>query len=122
MQSGEVRSLGLLALKVQTEQGSIMIIPYAKLDQEAIQLNLHEKGDSRTTFVIEIDKKKDIQETVKHIEELVINSPWCSHKTKPKVQILDETGNKIKYEISCQPNVSEGIKKLEMMLNQSFQK
>lgn len=113
---GEIKKLGILTITVKSVQGSDYIIPYAKLNQDTIQLNFREKGEAETRFTLDLDKKLDEKGTVKKIEELIINSAWCSHKSKPKVIFIGEHDGKNQYEISCQPNVNEGAKKLKSML------
>jgi hypothetical protein len=118
--SGEIIKLGILTITIKSGDGSDFIIPYAKLHQDTIQLNFHEKGETETRFMLDLDKKMDEKEMAKAMEELIINSAWCSHKSKPKVILLGEQDGKRQYEVTCHPTVNEGAKKLKAMLQQTF--
>ena len=118
--SGEIMKLGILTITIKSGDGSDFIIPYAKLNQDTILLNFHEKGETETRFMLDLDNNMDEKEMVKTMEELIINSAWCSHKSKPRVILIGEQDGKRQYEVTCQPTVSEGAKKLKAMLLQTF--
>jgi len=117
---GEIKRLGILTITIKTGDGSDFIIPYTKLNQDTIQLNFHKKGETETRFTLDLDKKMDDKEIVDKIEELIINSAWCSHKSKPSVVQIGELDGKSQYEITCQPTVNDGAKKLKAMLLQTL--
>ena len=117
---GEIKKLGILTITIKSGHGSDLVIPYAKLNQDTIQLNFHEKGEAETRFTLDLDGKADDKEVIKRIEELIINSAWCSHKSKPRVILIGEHEGKNQYEITCHPNVHEGAKKIKAMLLKTF--
>lgn len=113
---GEIKKLGFLALGLKADNGSDLIIPYATIDQKEIRLNYLEEGESEARFTIDLDIKYDEQETVEKLIEIINNSAWCSHKSKPTVMVIDENKTTKKYEITFKPNVSDGAKKLKTMI------
>ncbi len=114
---GEIKKLGFLALGLKADNGSDVIIPYANIDQKEIRLNYLEEGESEARFTIDLDAKYDEQETVEKLVEMINNSAWCSHKSKPAVVVIDENKTTKKYEITFKPNVSDGAKKLKIMIS-----
>jgi hypothetical protein len=119
---GEIVRLGILTMTIKMSTGGDLIIPYAKLNQDTIQLNFHEKSETETRFTLELNKKINEKEMVRTMEELIINSAWCSHKSMPKVIMLAEEDGKRQYEITCQPTVNDGAKRIKALLQQTFDK
>jgi hypothetical protein len=115
--NGEIKKLGFLALGLKADNGSDLIIPYSNIDQKEIRLNYLEEGDSEARFTIDLDIKYDEQETIEKLIEIINNSAWCSHKSKPAVMVIDENKTTKKYEITFKPNVSDGAKKLKTMIS-----
>jgi hypothetical protein len=117
--TGEIKRLGLLAMSVSTENGSNIIIPYSKLEQQSVELNFHEKGLAVSRFIIETDEGLNDSEVMEKLMETLMNSAWCSHKSKPEIQMLGVKDKKKQYEVSCSPTGKEGVEKLKALLIQS---
>ncbi len=117
---GIIKSLGLLAMHISGDSGSNIIIPYSKLEQQSIELNFLEKGLSVSSFVVEINTGLSDQELTEKLIEIIMNSAWCSHKSRPSVQILESNNKKKQCEISCSPIGREGLEKVKALLLQSI--
>lgn len=118
---GEIKRAGLFALSIRDENGIDVIIPYAKLDHKEIRLNYWENGDTESSFTLELNSKFDTQETMRKMEELIINSAWCSTRAKPRIQFIGKHNNKEQFEVTCQTITSDGIRKLKMILSQNLE-
>jgi hypothetical protein len=118
--NGIIKKLGLLSVEVKSENGSDFKIPYAQIDQKSIELNIQEKSGGETLIKVALDQKLDDTDAIQKITELVINSPWSSHKSNPIVHIKEsEKGQKI-FDISCVTNGERGTKKLKELIEREF--
>jgi len=120
--TGEIKKTGLLALYIRDDNGIDIIIPYTKVDQKEIRLNYRENGEVESSFTIELNSILNTEDTIEKMEELIINSAWCSTRFKPKVQVMGKNKDKDQFQVICQPNSSDGIKKLKLMLMQNLEK
>ena len=118
---GEVRKTGLLALTIRDENGADMIIPYTKVNQKDIRLNYSKNGNTETSFTVTIKSQLNSNDLSSKMQELIINSAFCSTKHKPKIQVIEEIRNRFQIEVTCQPISGDGIEKLKLMLEQNLE-
>lgn len=117
---GEIQRMGLMSMRIRSENGKNIIIPYSQLDQQTIEFDFHHKGQSAIRFICEIESPASHVEVVDKITEMIMNSVWCSHKMKPQVLLINEQEGKKKYEITCLPNGKDGGEKIKSMLAQLY--
>jgi small-conductance mechanosensitive channel len=117
---GEIQHMGLMSMRIRSENGKNIIIPYSQLNQETIEFDFHQKGQSAIRFIFEIDSPASNADVIEKITEMVMNSLWCSHKNKPQVLLISEQEGKKKYEITCLPNGKDGGEKIKFMLTQLY--
>jgi hypothetical protein len=118
--SGVVKKNRLLYLEVKADNGSDFRIPYSKIDQSSIELNIQEKSGGESIVKVWLDQKWDEDIAVKKIVELVLNSPWSSHKSHPEIHVQEaEKGVKC-YEISCMTHGDQAGRKLKELIEKEL--
>lgn len=117
---GEIQRIGLLSLSFRGDNGKNIIIPYSKLDQQTIEYDFHQKGQSEAKFVLEIDSAAAGSDVMDKMTEMIMNSVWCSHKSKPQIQLISDQDGKKRYEITCLPNGKDSGEKIRAMLMQMY--
>lgn len=117
---GEIHGIGLMSMRIRSENGRNIIVPYSKLDRQPIEFDDHQKGQSTVKFIIEIDPVATDINTTEKLTEIIMNSAWCSHKHKAVVQLLGQHDGKNQYEITCLPNGKDGGENIKTMLRQLY--
>ena len=118
--SGLISKIRLLYIEIQTDDGSTCKLPYAQIDQKSIQLNIQKSTSGESLIKVILDQKLDEKETSEKIQELVINTPWCSHKSVVHVKAkLSEDGSKV-YEVSCKTNSEQGTRRIRELIEKEF--
>jgi hypothetical protein len=117
---GEIKKVGMLSLKIKSKEGGDLIIPYTKLQQESIRLNLLEESDADSKFMISVNTDLNEEQAAKKIEELIINSAWSSYKSKPVIELIDQDDLTKRFEITCRPSIQDGTRKIRQTLLQYF--
>jgi len=118
--TGDIRKVGVLALKIKDDNGTDLIIPYSSIQQQDISLNYRESGESESKFTIELENIRDEKKAVDKIEELIENSVWNHHSFKPQVRVKAHTNKKILFEIICLPINNQGVAKLKLIILQNL--
>ena len=98
---GTIKQPNLLYIEIKGDNGNDYKVPYSQIDQKSLALDFQDSSGGESLVSIELDRNLDPDETAKKIAELTINSPWCSHKSMPKVSISQNEQGRIIYEISC---------------------
>ena len=117
---GVVKRMGLLLLEVKAENGSDYKIPYAQIDQKSIELNFQEKSGGESMFTVLLDTRLSETRTVHKLTELIINSPWSSHKSLPIIKISEAENDLKSYEISCVTIGEGGMNQLKALIQKEF--
>jgi len=118
--TGVIRKMTLLFIEVQAENGSNCKIPYSQIDQKSIELNIQEKRGGESLFSVDLNEDLNEATTSRKIAELIINSPWCSHKSNPLVTVKEAKKGLKTYEISCITNRDSGTRKLKELIEKNF--
>lgn len=117
---GVVKKIKLLFMEVQTEEGSTCKIPYAQIDQKSIELNIQESRGGESLIKVKLDQQLNESDTARKINELVINSPWCSHKSQVRIHVKETEHGLKSYEISCKTNSEHGSKRIKELIERTF--
>ncbi len=117
---GVVKKLGTLVMEVKSENGSDFKIPYSKIDQKSIELNIKETSGGESTFTIEMDKSVDENDATQKLTELILNSPWSSYKSYPDIKVLDDKNNLKTYEISFVSNGKNSARQLKELIEKEI--
>lgn len=117
---GVVKKLGTLVMEVKSENGSDFKIPYSKIDQKSIELNIQEKSGGESTFTIELDKDVDETDACQKLTELILNSPWSSYKSTPDIKVVDDKNNLKTYEISFVSNGKNSSRQLRELIEKEI--
>ena len=114
--NGVIRKVRLLYLEIKSDAGGDYKIPFSQIDQKSLQLNILEKGSGESIITVELDAALDESSVAQRILELVINSPWSSHKSSPIVTVLNDENGLKTYEIACMLNGDDSGRKLRELI------
>jgi len=117
---GVVKKLGTLVMEVKSDNGSDFKIPYSKIDQKSIELNIQEKIGGESTFTIELDKSINENTAIQKFTELILNAPWSSYKSIPNIKVLDVNNNIKTYEISFVSNGKNSSRQLKELIEKEI--
>ena len=107
-------------MELQTDQGSTCKIPYAQIDQKSVELNIQESRGGESLIKVNLDQQLNESDTTRKVNELVVNSPWCSHKSPVHI-LVKEAGKDVKtYEISCKTNSEHGSRLIKELIEKEF--
>ena len=96
--AGEIRSMHLTGIQIRTDDGHLIRIPYARLNQEVI-LELSHAGSYEEHLVqIWVYNTISRAEAEKQIYETIINSPWSILKENPSVHFIKQDENENVFE------------------------
>lgn len=118
--SGLLRNVGVLLLEIKTENGSYTKVPYSQIDQKTIVLNFEEKSGGEVVFKIVLASKLDERDVKNKISQMILNSPWSSYKSLPRINVSMTDVDHKSYEISCVSTVENGGIKLVEMVKKEF--
>ena len=119
--SGIIKKLGLLSIELKSDNGSDFKVPYAQIDQKTIELNIQEKSGGENIIKVKLANTLNEETAIRKINELVINSPWSTHKSNPTVVVSEVENGEKTYEISCITNGVNGGKKLKELVEKEFE-
>lgn len=107
-------------MEVQTDEGSTCKIPYAQIDQKSLELNIQESRGGESLIKVNLDQQLNESDTTRKINELVINSPWCSHKTQLRIHVKENENGFKCYEISCMTHGDQSGRKLKELIEKEL--
>ena len=110
----------MLFLEIQTDEGSTCKLPYNQIDQHSIELNFQKSKSGESLIKVVLDCQLDEDKTLKKIHELVINTPWCSHKSEIRINAKPVDDKYKVYEISCKTNSEQGNKRIKELVEKEF--
>ena len=120
--SGTVKRTDLLYIEIKADNGTDYKVPYSQIDQKSIELDFQDSSGGETLISIDLDRNLNQNEAIKKIAEMVINSPWCSHKSIPKVNILESESGETTYEVSCILIGDHAARNLKEIIERGFAK
>ena len=117
---GTIKKVGFLALEISSDSGSDLKLPYFQIDQKSIEFNFQENKSGEYKLNVEIRKDRTESEFAEEAIELIINSPWSSHKTRPTITMVDENSKCCTYEIQYRTNGKDHSEKLKSLIAKRF--
>lgn len=120
--TGVIRKTSLLYIEIKGENGSDFRIPYSQIEQKSIELNVQEKSGGENLIVVALDQNLNEEDTIQKIIELVVNSPWSSHKSSPMINVQEPENGLKTYEISCIINGEHSAKRLKELIEKEVGK
>jgi small-conductance mechanosensitive channel len=90
---GKISMMNYQSLEIEDESGKIIQVPYSKILKNSRKKNSMENLAMSQSFILEVKTGKKIQNTIKEIEEKIINSPYSALNKWPKIEILTKTQN-----------------------------
>lgn len=120
--TGVIRKISLLSIEIKGENGSDFRIPYSQIEQKSIELNVQEKSGGENLIVVALDQKLNEEATIQKIMELVVNSPWSSHKSSPMINVQEPENGIKNYEISCIIIGEHGANRLKELIEREVGK
>ncbi|MCG8309523.1 MAG: mechanosensitive ion channel [Cytophagales bacterium] len=117
---GVIKKIRLLFIEIQTDDGSTCMMPYTRIDRRSIELDIRESQGGESLIRVFLDGRLDESVTSRKIRQLVINSPWCAHKSHLRVHVKESKAGIKTYEISCKTNTERGSKRIKELIERKF--
>lgn len=117
---GRLQNYHLMTIEVETDSGETIFIPYHKaLNKSGVK---SDPADilGHYTFTLNVAAQKELKQTIHDIRTTIINMPWTSGKSDPKINIV-EVGNKnYKLDITVYSIEKIYLFKIENTLQQKY--
>ncbi len=119
---GKITKKSLKNLEIKTNNNERIFIPYSKLLNGIFSISEHknENLNYNNTFSIEIKKQDSIVATTNKIKIAILQLPWVSMKSEPKIFPIAEYDNKIKLDITVSSIEDDHIFKIKKYLEKKF--
>ncbi len=118
--SGTIKKLHFNSVEIEASDGQIVFIPYSKLSGEITIKNDSVGQTSAHTFQLETLRKDEPGIISGNINNFILSLPWSSVTTNPQVTLLDQEGEKYKFDITCYPVDKSYAKKMEQKVLDKF--
>lgn len=114
--SGNIKSLHLTYIRIRTEDGQLLRIPYSRLNHEVISEVKNSEALAAHTILVQInhDISKSVAES--RIRDTILNTPWSNLKEEPTIKFLKESENGNIFEIMLFSMSRKHLKFIEMAL------
>lgn len=118
---GKIIELSNRLLKLESDSGEIIYLPYSKLNQQII-IKVH-PGEMvlSHTFTISTLKNESINEQIDKIRFEVLSLPWASIKRPPKVEIIHEDEQNYIFEVKLYSLEKQYFFKMEQEIRKKFE-
>ncbi|HEY9114077.1 MAG TPA: mechanosensitive ion channel domain-containing protein [Bacteroidales bacterium] len=117
--SGVIKSQQITYLKLRTEDGQILRIPYSRINQQVISEMTHTETLAEHTIHLQISTKLNKTEVEILIRDSVLNIPWSNLKEEPAIKFLKETENGFLIEIMLFSTNPKHLKLIEVALEKN---
>lgn len=91
--SGTIKSQHVTYIKLRTEEGQIVRVPYNKINNLVISEMIHPEWLAEHVIHVRIAPGLSKQDAGKLIRETIINMPWSNLKEEPSIKFIRETEN-----------------------------
>lgn len=120
--SGRVKSQHITYLTIETSNNQLVRIPYSKLQQEITSKFSEAQETDEYRFVLVVNKGLDKSEIEEKIRILIINSPWCNFRERPKIKLITEDKKTFSFEIRVNTLSQKHLQLLEKAINEQVAK
>ena len=114
---GKIIEMGNRLLKIESDSGEVIYIPYSKLNQQTI-IKVH-PGEMVLSHAFTLSTSKSEKSGENPLE--VLSLPWASIKRPPKVEIIHEDDNSFIFEIKLYSLEKQYFFKMEQEIRKKFE-
>lgn len=118
---GKIIEMSNRLLKIESDSGEVIYIPYSKLNQQTI-IKVH-PGEMVLShaFTLSTIKKEKPELLIDKIRFEVLSLPWASIKRPPKVEIIHEDKENIIFEVKLFSLEKQYFFKMEQEIRKKFE-
>ena len=114
--TGKITSQRLTYLKLKTEEGSVLRIPYSKINHAVISEMTHTEALKEHAIQLEISTETSKSDAETLIREAILNTPWSNITEEPSIKHLSENDKNHTFEIMLFTTNLKHMKFIEMAL------
>ena len=118
---GKIIDMSNRLLKIESDSGEVIYIPYSKLNQQTI-IKVH-PGEMVLShaFTLNTSKTDKAELLMDKIRFEVLSLPWASVKRPPKVEIIHEDEESIIFEVKIYSLEKQYFFKMEQEIRKKFE-
>jgi small-conductance mechanosensitive channel len=118
---GKIIEMGNRLLKIESDSGEVIYIPYSKLSQQTI-IKVH-PGEMVLShaFTLSTGKNEKAEQLIDKIRFEVLSLPWASIKRPPIVEIIHEDDNSFIFEVKLFSLEKQYFFKMEQEIRKKFE-
>lgn len=114
--AGQIVSQELTYLKIKTEDGQLLRVPYSKINHKVIAQHAYSGAQEAHVIHLQVDAALNKVETEAMIRATVMNTPWSSLNNDPVVKFLNDSANGHVYEVACFSMSAKQLQQIVMAL------
>jgi len=89
--SGIIKSQNITHIKLRTDEGQVVRIPYSRINHLVISEMIHAESMAEHTIHIQVQPDLSKSKAEILIRDIIINSPWSNLKEEPTIKFTKET-------------------------------
>jgi small-conductance mechanosensitive channel len=97
--SGQITSQRLTYLKLKTEDGQVMRVPYSRINHAVISEMTHTEALKEHSINLEISNETSKTKAETLIRDAILNSPWSNLNEEPSIKFLAENKKSYVFEL-----------------------
>ncbi len=97
--SGQIYSQNITYLKLKTEDGRVLRVPYSRINSAVISEMTHAESLKEHSIHLEISNKTSKPKAETLIRETIFNSPWSNLNEEPSIKLIKENENNYVFEL-----------------------
>ncbi len=91
--AGKIIGMGYQKLELEDENGNLIQIPYSQIIENTRKKTASENLSMSQSFTLEIIPEKNLNKSLKKIEEQIINSPFSALNKWPIIEVINKKAN-----------------------------
>lgn len=117
--AGQIVSQELTYLKIKTEDGQLLRVPYSKINHTVIAQQAYSGAQEAHVIHLQVDATLNRVETEALIRATVMNTPWSSLNNDPVVKFINDSANGHVYEVACFSMSAKQLQQIVMALEKN---
>lgn len=97
--SGQITSQRLTYIKLKTEDGRVLRVPFSKLNHAVISEMTHTEALKEHSINLEISNEMSKANAETIIRDAILNSPWSNLNEEPSIKFMAETEKSYVFEL-----------------------
>ncbi|MBE0648817.1 MAG: mechanosensitive ion channel [Bacteroidales bacterium] len=89
--SGNIKSQHLTYIRIRTDDGQLLRVPYSRLNHEVISEVTHTEALAAHTIHIQVNNEISKSVAESRIRDTILNTPWSNLKEEPTIKFLKES-------------------------------